>query len=120
MPQRRPVARHLLQSQLLQAAMVVLPLLTVAAARAQSALNLPLECQLNQGPWQPCTLTIEQMGAHWWLQIGEQRLVFHSNGRGSVTLSDQAGASRTVQPMWTAQRELCWDGVCTKGDFPLD
>jgi hypothetical protein len=54
------------------------------------------------------------------LQIGEQRLVFHSDGRGSVTLSDPTGVSRTVQPVWTAQRELCWDGVCTKGDFPLD
>jgi hypothetical protein len=114
------VARHPLPSHLLHAALAVLPLLPMAAARAQSALNLPLECQLKQGPWQPCTLTIEQMGAHWWLQIGEQRLVFHSDGRGSVTLSDPTGVSRTVQPVWTAQRELCWDGVCTKGDFPLD
>jgi len=114
------VARHPLPSHLLHTVLVVLPWLPVAAARAQSAQNLPLECQLKAGPWQPCTLTIEQMGAHWWLQIGEQRLVFHSDGRGSVTLSDPTGVSRTVQPVWTAQRELCWDGVCTKGDFPLD
>jgi hypothetical protein len=95
-------------------------LLTMASAGAQSAMSLPLECQLHQGPWQPCTLTIEQMGEHWWLQIGEQRLVFRSNGRGTITMSGPAGVRRTVQPVWTAQRELCWDGVCTKGDFPLD
>lgn len=114
------MAPHRLPSHLAHAAVLVLPLLPVVAARAQSALSVPLECQLHQGPWRPCTLTIEQMGEHWWLQIGEQRLVFHSNGRGSVTLSDQAGVSRTVEPVWTAQRELCWDGVCTKGDVPLD
>ena len=114
------MALHHLPSQLLYRALLVGPLLAMADARAQSALSLPLECQLHQGPWQPCTLTIEEMGTHWWLQIGKQRLVFHSNAHGSVTLSDPAGVTRTVQPIWTAQRELCWDGVCTKGEFPLD
>ena len=114
------MARHPLPSHLLHTVLVVLPWLPVAAARAQSAQNLPLECQLKAGPWQPCTLTIEQMGARWWLQIGEQRLVFHSDGRGSVTLIDRAGATKAVQPVWTAQRALCWDGVCAKGDLPLD
>ncbi len=114
------MALHRLPSQLLYRALLVGPLLAMADARAQSALSLPLECQLRQGHWQPCTLTIQQMGEHWWLQIGEQRLVFRSNGRGEITLSDPAGVTRTVQPIWTAQRELCWDGVCTKGDFPLD
>ena len=114
------MAPYRLPSQLLHAALLVVPLLPLVAARGQSALSVPLECQLKQGRWQPCTLTIEQMGEHWWLQIGDQRLVFHSDGRGSVTLSDPAGGSRSVQPVWTAQRELCWDGVCTKGEFPLD
>lgn len=114
------MALHRLPSHLLHAALLMVPLLSMPTARAQPALSLPLECQLNQGAWQPCTLTIEQMGERWWLQIGEQRLVFHSNGRGTITLSDPTGVSRTVQPVWTAQRELCWDGVCTKGDFPLD
>ena len=92
----------------------------IGAAHAQTAMSLPLQCQLHQGPWQPCTLTIEQLGEHWWLQVGPQKLVFRSDGRGSITLSDPAGATKTVQPLWTAQRALCWDGVCTKGDFPLD
>lgn len=102
------------------AALVLAPLLPLAQARAEANLQVPLECQLNQGSWEPCTLTIEQMGEHWWLQIGAQRLDFHSDGRGSVTLSADGSRPRAVQPIWTAQQALCWDGVCTKGDLPLD
>jgi hypothetical protein len=102
------------------ASLLLAPLVNIWPAQAETSMSLPLECQLHQGQWQPCTLTIEQIGEHWWLQIGRQRLVFRSNGRGSITLSDGAGATRTVQPVWTAQQALCWDGVCTKGEFPLD
>ncbi len=102
------------------AAGLLVPWLGLTAAQAEPKLSLPVECQLAQGPWQPCTLTIEQVGEHWWLQVGSQTLVFRSNGRGEITLRDPAGITKTVQPVWTAQRALCWDGVCTKGDFPLD
>jgi len=101
-------------------ALLLTPQLLNGHAQAQSALSVPVECQLDQGDWQPCTLTIEQLGEHWWLQIGPQRLEFRSDGRGSVTLIDRAGATKAVQPVWTAQRALCWDGVCAKGDLPLD
>ena len=89
-------------------------------SQAQNPLSVPVECQLNQGDWQPCTLTIDQIGEHWWLQVGPERLEFRSDGRGTVTLTDKAGATKSVQPVWTAQRALCWDGVCAKGDLPLD
>ena len=102
------------------AAGLLVPWLGLTAAQAEPKLSLPVECQLALGPWQPCTLTIEQVGEHWWLQVGSQTLVFRSNGRGEITLRDPAGITKTVQPVWTAQRALCWDGVCTKGDFPLD
>ena len=96
------------------------PLLAGHPLRADDSLRVPLECQLDQGSWQPCMLTVEQMGEHWWLQIGGQRLDFRSDGRGSVTLSAGGGSHRAVQPVWTAQHALCWDGVCTKCDLPLD
>jgi hypothetical protein len=101
-------------------ALLCTPLLPVEGVRANEGLKVPLECQLDQGGWQPCTLTIEQLGEHWWLQIGAQRLDFRSDGRGSITLIEGGASPRAVQPMWTAQRALCWDGVCTKGDLPLD
>ena len=101
-------------------ALLCMQLVPVAGVRAEERLSVPLECQIQRGRWQPCTLTIEQMGEHWWLQIGAQRLDFRSDGRGSTTLTEGGGTSKAVQPMWTAQRTLCWDGVCTKGDLPLD
>ena len=101
-------------------ALLLTPQLLLERAQAQRALSVPVECQLEQGDWQPCTLTIEELGEHWWLQVGPHRLDFRSDGRGRVTLTDRAGASKSVQPVWTAQRALCWDGVCAKGDLPLD
>jgi hypothetical protein len=91
-----------------------------AAADAQSALNVPLECRIGDGPWSPCTMTIQRIGEHWWLQVGAQRLEFHSDGRGSISLRHGAGSQRAVQPVWREPRALCWDGICAKGDLPLD
>ena len=82
--------------------------------------QVPLECQLESAGWQPCQLTIEQLGSHWWLEMGGKRFDFHSDGRGGVTLTDSTGARKQVEPVWTAQQALCWDGVCAKGDLPLD
>jgi hypothetical protein len=65
-------------------------------------------------------MTIQAIGEHWWLQVGQQRLEFRSDGRGGVRLRDQGGLERAVQPVWAADRALCWDGVCAKGELPLD
>jgi hypothetical protein len=89
-------------------------------AHSQPQQKVPLECQLESAEWQPCQLTIEQLGSHWWLEMGGKRFEFHSDGRGGVTLTDSSGARRQVEPVWTAQQALCWNGVCAKGDLPLD
>ena len=91
-----------------------------AAAVAQAALTVPLECRIGAGAWSPCTMTIQRFGEHWSLQVQAQRLEFRSDGRGSITMRDAAGSQRTVQPVWQEPRTLCWDGVCAKGDLPLD
>lgn len=95
-------------------------LMASVPAYSQRTLQVPLECQLRQGQWQPCWLTIIEVGQRWWLDVGGQRIEFRSDGRGSVTLRDAQGNSRLVQPVWTTQQALCWDGVCAKGDLPLD
>jgi hypothetical protein len=65
-------------------------------------------------------MTVVQLGEHWWLQVGGQRLEFRSDGRGSVSLRRGTGQSRAVQPVWGTDQALCWDGVCAKGNLPLD
>ena len=89
-----------------------------APARAQQ--ELPLECRLGDGAWRACTMTIARTGEHWWLQVGSRRLEFRSDGRGAITLSSGAGPGRSVVPAWQPDRALCWDGVCARGEFPLD
>lgn len=82
--------------------------------------TIALECRLADGPWQPCTMTIVQIGEHWWLQVGRQHLEFRSDGRGSVQLRSRGGVARMVQPVWAQDQALCWDGVCARGELPLD
>jgi len=65
-------------------------------------------------------MTIVQLGEHWWLQVGQQRLEFRSDGRGSISLRGGRDAPRAVQPVWGTDQALCWDGVCAKGNLPLD
>lgn len=82
--------------------------------------RIQLDCRLADGAWQPCTMTVERIGEHWWLQVGEERLEFRSDGRGAVSLRGRSGIARSVQPVWAADQALCWDGVCARGELPLD
>ena len=95
-------------------------LLLAGAARAGEPLQVPLDCRLGDAAWQPCTLTVERLGERWWLQVSQRRLEFSSDGRGTVTLREAGTSPRSVQPIWTAQNDLCWDGICTRGELPLD
>jgi len=79
-----------------------------------------LECRLGNQPWQPCRMEVEQVGVQWTLVIGGQRLQFRHDGRGGVTLSSGGGTLRAVTGRWEPVGELCWDGVCARGDLPLD
>jgi hypothetical protein len=96
------------------------PLVAAVAPALPPPQTIPLECRLGQGNWQPCTMTIVQLGEHWWLQVGRERLEFRSDGRGSLSLRGSKGPLRAVQPVWGSDQALCWDGVCAKGDLPLD
>jgi hypothetical protein len=95
-------------------------LLTTQVAKGEEPFSLPLECQLESARWQPCTLTVERLGEHWWLQVGGRRLDFHHNGRGQIELQEAARETRLVQPHWRSEQALCWGAICAKGALPLD
>lgn len=104
----------------------VLPLLITAPLRAEAAPEagrpgtIALECRLPPGPWQPCQMQVERVGAHWWLLIGDQRLEFRHDGRGQVTMQRGKENWRQVDSRWGDDASLCWDGVCARGEIPLD
>ncbi len=103
---------------------LVLSCLTVPATAwaVPDGLLIPLECRLGDGPWQQCQMRVEQVGGHWWLLIGEQQVEFRHDGSGTVTMQGAGEGSgwRPVSSRWQEDASLCWDGVCAKGDIPLD
>jgi len=89
----------------------------VALAQAEVA---GLQCRLSSGPWLPCRMEIRDIGLHWVLRIGEQRIEFRHSGDGAVRMQKGAGPWQPVKASWQADASLCWDGVCAKGAIPLD
>jgi hypothetical protein len=92
----------------------------IAAVAQPSAQVIPLECRLGQGPWQACKMEVVAIGSQWALVVGAQRWEFRHDGHGSVTMQHGAGSWRAVRSRWDDQNSLCWDGVCARGDIPLD
>lgn len=91
-----------------------------AAVPTPTPQTIALECRLKQGPWQPCRMEVVSIGSHWALVVGAQRWEFRHDGRGSVTMQQGAGSWRPVSSRWEDRNSLCWDGVCARGDIPLD
>jgi hypothetical protein len=117
---KRPLATMAFMSLGLLAA-VAMAASTLAAAQAQTApVLIPLQCRLGTGLWQDCRMQVEEMGGHWWLLIGSQRVEFRHDGRGSVTMQQDNSGWRAVSSRWQEDTSLCWDGVCAKGEIPLD
>lgn len=82
---------------------------------------VPLECRLGGGSWERCTMRIESVGLHWWIQAGPQAIEFRHDGRGGITMRDGTARQwRSVTASWSADASLCWDGVCARGPIPLD
>jgi hypothetical protein len=81
---------------------------------------IPLECRLGDGPWQSCRMEVQQVGSHWFLLVGEQRVEFRHDGTGAVRMQKDTAGWRPVSSRWNEDTSLCWDGVCARGDIPLD
>ena len=94
-----------------------------AVAQDQGPMPLPavpLQCRLGNGPWRNCRMEVKDVGLHWELRIGEERFVFRHSGDGAVRMQKGAGPWQPVTASWQADASLCWDGVCAKGNIPLD
>lgn len=65
-------------------------------------------------------MEVVSIGSQWALVVGAQRWEFRHDGRGSVTMQQGAGSWRPVSSRWEDPNSLCWDGVCARGDIPLD
>jgi hypothetical protein len=104
----------------------VLALLLCVTVPAIAQTNDPspraqLNCQLRGGAWEPCLLRLDADGMGWQLTIGNQpKIQFLHDGRGHVRMRDGAHGWRTVEARWLADASLCWDGVCARGEIPLD
>lgn len=80
---------------------------------------IPLECSLNKGPWQPCQMEVVAVGQSWWVVVAGRRIAFRHDGRGKVEMNSD-GTWVVVTPHWAADRSLCWESLCLRGDIPLD
>jgi hypothetical protein len=65
-------------------------------------------------------MEVVRIGSQWALVVGAQRWEFRHDGRGSVTMQHGAGSWRPVSSRWKDHNSLCWDGLCARGDIPLD
>lgn len=81
---------------------------------------VPLLCRLGPGPWQPCRMEVQDLGLHWFLQIGSERIEFRHSGDGTVRMQRTGRDWQAVESRWQADASLCWDGVCARGEIPLD
>jgi len=92
----------------------------LAALALPQGSGIPLECRLGDGPWQSCRMEIQEVGSHWFLLVGEQRVEFRHDGTGAVRMQKDTSGWRPVNSRWNEDTSLCWDGVCARGDIPLD
>ena len=101
-------------------AMLVALLLTAGWSPPVLGQEVPLQCRLGTGPWLPCRMEVQDMGLHWFLTIGTQRIEFRHSGDGAVRMQKGAEPWQPVTAQWQSDASLCWDGVCAKGAIPLD
>ena len=91
-----------------------------AVCSAERIGPVDLECSLDQGPWHPCQMRVQQVGELWQLQFSDELIRFQHDGQGHVRMRRGVRDWITVQPLWREDSALCWDGVCARGELPLD
>ena len=80
-----------------------------------------LECRHEAGEWTPCQMEVESMANRWWLSFANQRFNFRNDGKGRMTMKiGKDSRWKLVKPRWVADRTLCWDEICARGEIPLD
>ncbi|QEY31642.1 hypothetical protein EVJ50_04620 [Synechococcus sp. RSCCF101] len=116
-----------LQADGLAAALAVAGGLLSVTVPLRAMEEVPLQCRLEKGAWQPCRMGVEDVGRRWWLQLDSRRWQFQHDGSGRVRMQAPDAGWRSVEPRWEsitavepASHALCWDGVCALGPIPLD
>lgn len=79
-----------------------------------------LQCRLGDGPWQNCQMRVVALGLSWRLLVNGEQIGFQHDGKGNVQMQRARGSWEPVQAKWNAEAALCWNGVCARGDLPLD
>jgi hypothetical protein len=79
-----------------------------------------LQCRLGDGPWQNCQMRVVALGLSWQLLLDGEQIGFQHDGKGNVRMQRAKGSWEPVQANWNAEAALCWNGVCARGDLPLD
>ena len=114
---------HLL-ARLIHRSVLGLALMPVAisdAVLAQPALIITLECRQHRQAWHTCRFDSEVPGAEWQLAFENQTVRFQHDGSGTMRM--QVGDQTPWTPArarWVAERTLCWNEVCARGEIPLD
>ena len=102
------------------AAAAVWLVMLMAPLRAAELLRVPLQCRLGQGPWRPCAMEVQKIGEEWQLVMEGRRIAFRHDQRGSLRMQEPGSGWREVDSRWVESSSLCWDGVCARGEIPLD
>ena len=112
-----PPIRSILGSVLLATTALAMPVL----AKGIDPSALDLHCRRTDGPWRPCRMGIETPGRQWWIELAGDRIQFHHDGSGIVTVQRQdGGAAINVRARWDRSGVLCWGPICARGALPLD
>ncbi|MFN9644875.1 MAG: hypothetical protein ACK6BG_07110 [Cyanobacteriota bacterium] len=78
-----------------------------------------LDCRVGGGPWTACRMEIQDPGRIWTLVVGRRRYSFQHDGTGRMRMTVD-GRWKDVTPRWDSDGSLCWDGLCARGEIPLD
>lgn len=98
----------------------LLLLAMLGAGAGGLAAPVPLQCRLGDGPWRPCVMRVESVGLAWQIQLNGEQISFRHDGRGRVRMRRASQEWVPVEARWSDDAALCWDGVCARGDLPLD
>ena len=110
-----PLIRSVSQASVLLAAGLGL------AAPAQPAVSVPVECRQQHQSWQDCRYESDQPGTSWQLAFENTTVRFHHDGSGRMKMQRNGNSNWTgVQARWVAERTLCWNDICARGEIPLD
>ncbi len=108
-----------LHGQALGLPLATLIAITPVAIRAGPE-SIPLRCRMDGGPWQDCRMRVDQPGTLWSLKMRDDLIMFRHDGSGQIKMQRPRANWVNVEARWTADAALCWDGICAKGEIPLD